>query len=127
MNSTATPDTETDTNDGLFPLAIIYLIVSLLVMSANGVVVLVVAKTEELHLPTLWTVTWMAVFDFFMGLYILIFVVPSAFLNRFAYSSAMVNVASCLLTFILGQTVFNVALTSHAPLSIILILEIPCL
>ncbi|XP_071115600.1 trace amine-associated receptor 4-like [Haliotis cracherodii] len=111
MNSTASTDTGTDTNEGIFSLSVIYLIVSLLVMSANGVVVFVFAKTKELHMPTLWTITWMAVFDFFMGLYILVFVVPSAFLNRFAYSDTIVGLASCLLTLIIGQTVFNVALT----------------
>ncbi|XP_046326302.2 trace amine-associated receptor 1-like [Haliotis rufescens] len=111
MNSTALPDTGPNTDEGIFTLGVVYFIVSLLVMSANGVVVFVVVKTKELQMPTFWIITWMAVFDFLMGLYTLIFVVPSAFINRFAYSDALVGLASCLSTYIFGQTVFNIALT----------------
>ncbi|XP_071118290.1 histamine H2 receptor-like [Haliotis cracherodii] len=87
-----------------------YLVLSLLVMSANGIVVAVVVKTRHLHLPTLWMITWMAACDFCMGAHIFIFSVPSAFLGRFAYQQALIGFSSCCLTFLVGQSVLNVAM-----------------
>ncbi|XP_046375862.2 trace amine-associated receptor 1-like [Haliotis rufescens] len=87
-----------------------YLVVGILVISANSVVVFVVVRTRELHMPTLWVIAFMGVCDFFMGCLVLVFYMPSAFSRRFVYSDVMKNVSFCIHMFLLGQTTFNIAL-----------------
>ncbi|XP_046566201.1 beta-2 adrenergic receptor-like [Haliotis rubra] len=108
MNQTETIND--DTKRDAFILGVTYLLVSVCVIISNGATVLVIVLSKQLHMPTLWLITFRAVCDLSFGVYFLTFVVPSAFLNRFAYSEGMMGLAtgiSCLLT---GQTIFNIAL-----------------
>ncbi|XP_048240191.1 probable G-protein coupled receptor 21 [Haliotis rufescens] len=91
-------------------LGVIYLLVSVAVMTTNGAIVLVIGLSKQLHMPTLWLITYRAVCDFCLGVYCLTFVVPSAFLNHFAYSEHLIGVASSIATLLTGQTIFNIAL-----------------
>ncbi|XP_046566204.1 olfactory receptor 4D1-like [Haliotis rubra] len=108
MNQT---ETISDADEGdTFILGVIYLLVSVCVIITNGATVLVIVLSKQLHMPTLWLITFRAVCDFFFGAYYLAFVVPSAFLNHFAYSERLIGVASSISTLLTGQTIFNIAL-----------------
>ncbi|XP_067676220.1 histamine H2 receptor-like [Haliotis asinina] len=93
-----------------FILGVIYLLVSVCVVISNGVTVLVIVLSKQLHMPTLWLITFRAGCDFCFGAYYLGFVVPSAFLNRFAYTDRLIGVASSISTLLTGQIIFNIAL-----------------
>ncbi|XP_046566202.1 olfactory receptor 4D1-like [Haliotis rubra] len=106
QTETITDDTKRDA----FILGVIYLLVSVCVIISNGATVLVIVLSKQLHMPTLWLTTFRAVCDLCFGVYFLTFVVPSAFLNRFAYSEGIIGVATGISTLLTGQTIFNIAL-----------------
>ncbi|XP_067676219.1 histamine H2 receptor-like [Haliotis asinina] len=99
-----------DTKRDAFVLGVTYLLVSVCVVISNGVTVLVIVLSKQLHMPTLWLITFRAVCDLSFGVYFLTFAVPSAFLNRFAYSDGMMGVATAISSWLTGQIIFNIAL-----------------
>ncbi|XP_046565470.1 trace amine-associated receptor 1-like [Haliotis rubra] len=92
------------------PLAVVYLLLSMLVMITNGIIVFVLTKIRHLHLPTLLILNFMACCDFLMGLHFFIFAMPSAFLDSFAYSDSCIGMVAMLFIILAGQNALNIAI-----------------
>lgn len=79
-------------------------------MMSNGVVVGVIFKSRELHMPSHWMIAFMASWDFVTGGLCLLTATPSAFLDYFPYPESLIPVVACMLTFIACQNVLNMCM-----------------